>query len=90
MNGIHEVTGSIPVWSTNLRFAQSADGDRAQSRGCPFESASGSDPGLVQHPLARRVSTSYLRQREAETHTDHLVVGRPLVRFGAFFGGSRQ
>ena len=20
MNGIHEVTGSIPVWSTNLRF----------------------------------------------------------------------
>ena len=25
MNGIHEVTGSIPVWSTILRFAQSAD-----------------------------------------------------------------
>jgi hypothetical protein len=23
MNGIHEVTGSIPVWSTNLRSLQS-------------------------------------------------------------------
>jgi hypothetical protein len=22
MNGIHEVTGSIPVWSTNSRFAR--------------------------------------------------------------------
>src|SRR3954453_15262178 len=82
MNGIHEVTGSIPVWSTSFtsfsqrtqtvfshaaarsgqpagaipslivkrRFAQSADADRIQSRGCPFGSASGSDPGLVHHP----------------------------------------
>ena len=23
MNGIHEVTGSIPVWSTNLSFGPS-------------------------------------------------------------------
>ena len=27
MNGIHEVTGSIPVWSTNLRSMMQAEVD---------------------------------------------------------------
>ena len=28
MNGIHEVTGSIPVWSTNSKLLISKDGNR--------------------------------------------------------------
>jgi hypothetical protein len=46
-----QAIGSIWRSSGPLRFAQSADADRVQSRGCPFGPASGSDPGLVHNPF---------------------------------------
>ena len=57
MNGIHEVTGSIPVWSTIsfTSFSQWCP-DRAQARGGRFASASGLDPGLSFSVLIARKS----------------------------------
>ena len=39
MNGIHEVTGSIPVWSTILRSRAAPSLTRSQRRNVSFGSA---------------------------------------------------
>ena len=59
MNGIHEVTGSIPVWSTSFTsFSQRTQA--AQWRGSRFAPASGIDPGLAYYNLASLGSVHYL------------------------------
>ncbi len=51
VNGIHEVTGSIPVWSTNPRFCSVwLDQTVVRQIGIAFGSPYRHDPGLVQQP----------------------------------------
>ena len=47
MNGIHEVTGSIPVWSTSFASLSQRTQTVISHAAAPFGSASGGDPGLV-------------------------------------------
>jgi hypothetical protein len=49
MNGIHEVTGSIPVWSTSLLFAR---------EGCGVPSYTVGTPARVSHTLSWRAASS--------------------------------
>src|SRR5580765_6234926 len=62
-------TAAVPVHF--LRFAQSANADRAQSRGCPFGPASGSDPGLVHHPFISILSVRESLRAGAVTRVVH-------------------
>jgi hypothetical protein len=56
MNGIHEVTGSIPVWSTTLR---SPEPERATGGEPPFALIAGEVPATYPHAQHRQAKGAH-------------------------------